>query len=86
MGETTPIQRGSGNVFADLGLPDADLRLAKAELALLIEDLIAKRGLTLAAAARAMGLSTADVSEIGRGRLSRFSLDRLEECRARLSV
>jgi predicted XRE-type DNA-binding protein len=68
---------GSGNVFADLGLADPEERLLKAELALKIRDLIAARGWTQAQAAKALGATRADVSELVRGRLTRFSVDRL---------
>lgn len=71
---------GSGNVFADLGLPDADLRLAKADLALGISRRIRELGLTQTAAAQRMGLDQPKVSALVRGRLSGFSLDRLTEC------
>ena len=37
---------GAGNVFADLGLPDPETRMAKAELALRISSFVAERGLT----------------------------------------
>jgi predicted XRE-type DNA-binding protein len=46
MSEEKEIYHGSGNVFADLGLPDAEEHLAKAELARQILNIIAKRNLT----------------------------------------
>ena len=60
---------GSGNVFADLGLPDADEMLAKAGLASAILDVIEQRGLTQAEAAEKMGIDQPKVSKIVRGRL-----------------
>lgn len=68
---------GSGNVFADLGLPDPETALAKARIASRIADAIAARGLTQTAAAAVLGVDRAKVSAIVRGRLTDFSLDRL---------
>lgn len=72
------VHDSSGNVFADMGVRDAEERLAKAELARLIRREIARRGLTQAAAADVLGLKQPDVSDLVRGKLSRFSLSRLE--------
>jgi predicted XRE-type DNA-binding protein len=74
------IEPSSGNVFADLGLPDADLRLVKAQLANLITSEIARRQLTQAQAAELMRLKQPDVSNLTRGRLKNFSQERLESC------
>ncbi len=73
----TDIKESSGNVFADLGLADADELLIKAELALQIHTLIKRRGLTQAAAARLLGLAQPDVSQLMRLRHTGFSTDRL---------
>lgn len=73
----TTITASSGNVFADLGLPDADERLAKAELARQIGGVIRERHLTQAAAARVLGIDQPKVSALLAGRLSGFSLERL---------
>lgn len=86
MGNKPTIHRGSGNVFADLGLPDANLRLTKAELARVIEHLIAKRGLAPAAAAKAMGLTQSEVSDLVRGRLARVTLESLVKCLIRMGM
>lgn len=67
----------SGNVFADLGLPDAGNRLAKAELARRITLEIEQRTLTQREAAALLGIDQPKVSAITRGRLKEFSLDRL---------
>lgn len=68
---------GSGNVFADLGHSRPAEALAKAELARKITGLIAKRGLTQAAAAELLHIDQPKVSALVRGRLAGFSLDRL---------
>jgi predicted XRE-type DNA-binding protein len=69
--------RGTGNVFADLGLPRPEERLAKASLALEIERVIRKRGLSQAAAAEALGIDQPKVSALRNGRLNGFSVERL---------
>ena len=71
------ITVGSGNVFADLGLPDSDELLVKAELLHQVNQLIECRSLTQAAAASLLGVSQPNVSALKNGRLSDFSLDRL---------
>ncbi len=76
----TTAERGSGNVFADLGCSDADERLAKAELARAIHRLILQRAWTQRRAAETLGLSAPDVSDLVRGKLARFSQERLERC------
>jgi len=67
----------SGNVFADLGVPNPEEALAKAELAHKITVLIRERGLTQAKAAKLLGIDQPKVSLLIRGRLTGFSLERL---------
>lgn len=67
----------SGNVFADLGLPNPEEALAKAELAHKITVLIRERGLTQAQAAKLLGVDQPKVSALIRGHLTGFSLERL---------
>ena len=67
----------SGNVFADIGLPDAEERLAKAQLAHKISEIIQKRHLRQAEAARILGTEQPKISAIMNGKLSGFSLERL---------
>jgi predicted XRE-type DNA-binding protein len=71
------VESGSGNVFADLGLPNPDLALAKAQLVQRIRALIAERGLTQAKAAELLGLDQPKVSSLVRGRVEGYSIDRL---------
>jgi predicted XRE-type DNA-binding protein len=71
------VEESSGNVFADLGLPDADELMAKAELARTIRALIERQNLTQAAAARLLGTTQPKVSDLFRGRLDGFSMERL---------
>jgi predicted XRE-type DNA-binding protein len=69
--------KSSGNVFADLGLADAEDLMGKANLALHIRRTIKERHLTQAQAAALMGLDQPKVSSIINGRLEGFSSDRL---------
>ena len=71
------VTRGSGNIFADLGLPDADVHMLKARVVMFIDKRIAQLGLTQQAAADRMGISQSDVSKMLRGRFENFSLERL---------
>ena len=72
------IETGSGNVFEDLGLPDAGERLAKAELARVIRKLVKDNNWTQRRAAEVLGIAPPDVSDLMRGKLARFSQERLE--------
>jgi predicted XRE-type DNA-binding protein len=71
------IIRSSGNLFADLGLPEPDEHLLKAQVAAHLSRLINKHGLTQAAAAVKLGIAQPDVSRILRGQLAGYSLTRL---------
>jgi predicted XRE-type DNA-binding protein len=71
------ITLGTNNVFADLGLPDAEELLAKANLALHIRRTVESRGLTQSEAAALMSLDQPKVSSIVNGRLDGFSTERL---------
>lgn len=78
MKEDSQVQDSTGNVFEDMGMRDAEERLAKAELARLIRAEIRDRGLSQNEAAALLGVKQPDVSDLVRGRLSRFSIPRLE--------
>ncbi len=67
----------SGNVFADLGVPNPEEALAKAELASKIAVLLRERRLTQAKAAKLLGIDQPKVSNLLRGHLTGFSLERL---------
>ncbi len=71
------VEAGSGNVFVDLGLPQPELALAKAELVRRISDLIAAKKLTQGKAAELLGLDQPKVSALVRGRVEGYTLDRL---------
>ena len=75
--DNVKIERSSGNVFADLGLPDAEGHLLKAELVMRIDEIIRRRGLKQVEAARVLGLSQPDVSRLLRGSFREYSMERL---------
>lgn len=82
--ESIEIERSSGNVFADLGLPGADAHMLKAEIVAQIDKVIRERRLKQVEAARLLGLSQPDVSRLLRGNFREYSLERLLRLLARL--
>jgi predicted XRE-type DNA-binding protein len=74
------VTRSSGNIFADLGLPNADEHMLKARVAIFIGKRIDQLALTQQGAAKRMGLSQPDVSNLLRGHFEGFSLERLLGC------
>jgi predicted XRE-type DNA-binding protein len=75
-------EESSGNVFADVGLPEG--YLAKAELVSRIDQVISERHLTQARAAQIMGVDQPRVSALLHGKLSLFSLEKLMSFVAKL--
>ncbi|RJP34220.1 MAG: XRE family transcriptional regulator [Candidatus Omnitrophota bacterium] len=71
------MEESSGNVFADLGLPNAEQELLKARLILQIYEIIKQRGLTQSEAGRILGIKQPHVSALMRNRSGNFSLGRL---------
>ena len=71
------IVRGSGNVFRDLGRPNADAEQLKALLAAQIIAALDERNLSVRAAGAATGFAAADFSRIRQAKLDRFTIDRL---------
>lgn len=78
--EDIPVRASSGNLFADLGRPDAEEALTRVRLAQQIAEIIEQQGLNQTDAAALMGLDQPKVSALVRGRLSGFSTDRLLRC------
>ena len=70
-------EKSSGNVFADLGLPQPEQELLKARLTLHIYRLIKERGLTQAEAGKILGIKQPHVSALMRNRSGTFSVERL---------
>jgi predicted XRE-type DNA-binding protein len=77
MSDDFTIEEGRGNVFADLGLPDAEERLTKADLAIQIASSIRAQKLTQAKAAILFAIDQPKVSRLLRGQLSGFSTEKL---------
>jgi predicted XRE-type DNA-binding protein len=71
------ISRGSGNVFADLGFPDAEQRQTKLRLAYALNTILDQQHLAQAAAASRLSLSQPKVSALRNYRLEGFSVERL---------
>jgi len=77
MSSKVKVTRASGNVFADLGVSDAEEASAKAEMASRICDIIAERRLNQSQAAALLGVDQPKVSALMRGKLEGFSSERL---------
>lgn len=73
----TKFENSSGNVFADLNVPNPEEALAKAELARQINHVIKKKRLTQKEAALVLGVDQPKISALISGKLSGFSLERL---------
>jgi len=71
------VVRGSGNIYADLGDPDADTKMIKAELAADIIAVLDRRQLTAREGEKLTGVAAADLSRIRNADLGRFTIDRL---------
>jgi predicted XRE-type DNA-binding protein len=71
------IVEGSGNVFGDVGLPDPDIRLIKADLASEIIRMVRTARLSDVAAARRADVAETDISRIRHADLNRCTIDRL---------
>ena len=69
--------KSSGNVFADIGLPNAAEHSIKADIVLHIAARIKAKGLTQAKAAALLGLAQPDVSKLLRGHFAGYTYDRL---------
>lgn len=78
------VQRGSGNVYADLGLPDAEKLKIKTGLVIEIRKAMRQLGLTQQAAAKRMGINQPKVSDMMRGDFSNLSERKLMDCLNRL--
>lgn len=86
MSEEQTVTASSGNVFADLGLPNADELLLKAQLVTKIHSVMAARGLKQAAAAKLMSVSQPDLSRLLRGDFQDVSEGRLLKMLRRLDT
>jgi predicted XRE-type DNA-binding protein len=78
------VQRSSGNVFADLGLADADKLKIKTGLVIEIRKAMQSLGLTQQEAAKRMGITQPKVSDMMRGDFANLSERKLMDCLTRL--
>jgi predicted XRE-type DNA-binding protein len=78
------VRRSSGNVYADLGLPDAQELKIKTGLVIEIRKAMQRLGLTQQEAAKRMGITQPKVSGMMRGDLSNLSERKLMDCLTRL--
>jgi predicted XRE-type DNA-binding protein len=78
------VQRSSGNVFADLDLPDAEKLKIKTGLVVEIRKAMRRLGLTQLEAAKRMGITQPKVSDMMQGNFSNLSERKLMDCLNRL--
>ena len=71
------LERGSQNVFKDLGVPNADEHMVKAQLVFKIDSIMKARRLKQVDAAHLLGIRQPDVSKMLRGEFRQFSVERL---------
>ena len=71
------VIRGTGNVFADLGYPDASERQARLRLAYALNQILERRKLSQAEAADVLGVTQPKVSALRHYKLAGFSVERL---------
>ena len=77
MSERIKHTKSSGNVFKDLGVKNPDLHSIKAQLGLMLIDLIGKKELTQTKAAALLGIGQPELSRLKGGNLSHYSVERL---------
>ncbi len=79
MTERLKIERGSGNVFHDIGFPpeEAQNLQLRSELMTRVERFVKSAGVTQAEAARALGVTQPRLNDLLRGKIDKFSLDAL---------
>ena len=82
--EGVEVHRGSGNVFSDLGLADAEKLTIKTGLVIEIRKAMKSRGLTQQEAAKRMGITQPKVSDMMRGDFTNLSERKLRDCLTRL--
>jgi predicted XRE-type DNA-binding protein len=77
MGRKIEIDEGAGNIFADLGLPDAGPHFLKAQIAAEICRLAGAKTLTQAQVGKRLGISQPEVSRMFKGHFRKYSIERL---------
>jgi predicted XRE-type DNA-binding protein len=77
MSDDTEVEVSSGNIWKDIGRPDAEEAFARSHLMYRVTTIIRERRLTQAEAAKILGTNQPTVSDLMRGKMSKFSLSRL---------
>ena len=77
MNKKIKFEKSSGNVFADLDLPDAEELLLKAKLGFAVFQIIEERELTQAEAADILGVKQPEISRLKNGKFNHYSVERL---------
>jgi len=75
--DNTTVTPSSGNIFKDIGLPNAEDLLVKARLTSFINKAIQERGWTQKQAAKELGTTQPKISDLSRGRIKTFSIEKL---------
>ena len=78
MSSKKEYETGSGNVFKDLGIPNAEEHLVKAQLVLRIDAIMKHHRLKQSAVAELLGIKQSDVSKMLRGHFTQFPVKRLQ--------
>ncbi len=86
MSAKVKITHGSGNVFKDLGFPEAENLKLRSELMIKIENFVEKNGLTQQEAARVLGITQPWLKLLLKGKIDKFSLDALVNMLARAGL
>lgn len=73
----TAVEHGTGNVFADLGVPEPESQFLKSQLVARLAAVLKDQGLTQADAAQRVGVSQPDISRLLRGQFRDISVERL---------
>ena len=76
----TELEHGSGNVYRDLGFPDPDDMLLKAQLVSAIDEILRSGGMTRAEASRVLGIRQPKLASIFQGHFHDVSAHKLMEC------
>jgi len=82
--KSTKVEVGSGNVFADLGLKDADQLMARSQIGCHVFKILEEKKLKQREIASILGVAQSDVSHLMNGHFSRFTTDKLLDFLRRL--
>ena len=77
MNEKIQFEKGSGNVFKDLDLPNAGELFLKAKLGFEVFQIIEKRKLTQTETAKILGVKQPEISRLKQGKFNHYSVERL---------